>query len=498
MAFKGKEKSCIVIGAGIAGIAASIRLAAAGFKVRVYEKNESPGGKISEKRMGAFRFDTGPSLLTCPEYIGELFELFDKPAGNYIRFIQPDPVSRYYFPDDSWIDTYADKPKFAGELSGKRVRDSEKVFVVLRDAGNIYDLTREVFLERSLHKVRNYFNWPTLRGLLNFHRIHAFESMHRYNSRKLKDARLVRIFDRFANYVGSDPFKAPATLNVISHLELNRGVYVAEGGMYQVVRALVKLAEEAGVEIHTGMPADKIVVENKRVKGAVIAGSFVESDYVICNADIHNTYHKLLPEIKAPEFVLRQGASSSVLVFLWSMHRSVPGIELHTTFFGKDDESEYRAVFGEKTICSEPTIYVYNSSRAVPEDAPPGKSNWFVMITAPGHEGQNWDEMVDKSRRYILRKLSHVLKENIEALIEAEEILTPVHFMEMTHSRKGAIYGNNSNGIFSAFLRHPNFSNRIGGLYFCGGSVHPGAGIPLCLLSAKIATGMILRKEKKR
>ncbi len=497
MAIKAKERTCIVIGAGIAGIAASIRLAAAGFKVSVFEKNDTAGGKIAERRMGDFRFDTGPSLLTCPEYIEELFELCGKTVADYIRFRKADPISRYYFDDASFIDTYADRQKFTNELYGKAVSGPEKVFEALNDAEKIYSITREVFLERSLHKIRNYFNWPTLRGVLNFPRIHAFESMHRYNSRKLKDEKLVRIFDRFANYIGSDPFKAPATLNVISHLEMNQGVYVAEGGMYQVVRALVKLAKEAGVEIHTGMPADEIIVERKRVKGVVIAGRFVQSDYVVCNTDIHNAYHKLLPGIKAPEFVLRQAASSSVLVFLWSMKRSVSGVELHTTFFGKDDEEEYRAVFGEKTICNEPTIYVYNSSKLIPGDAPPGKSNWFVMITAPCHEGQPWDELVEKSRGYILRKLSVVLKENIGPLIEAEEILTPVHFMEMTQSWKGAVYGNNSNGIFSAFLRHPNFNSRIGGLYFCGGSVHPGAGIPLCLFSAKIATGMILKKEKK-
>jgi phytoene dehydrogenase-like protein len=147
-------------------------------------------------------------------------------------------------------------------------------------------------------------------------------------------------------------------------------------------------------------------------------------------------------------------------------------------------------------ISGDPTVYVYNSSLLVPQDAPPGMSNWFVMVSAPFNNGQDWDALVRETRKNILKKLSSALGENIADLIVSEQMLTPPMIERRTNAWQGSIYGTSSNGIFSAFLRHPNFSRKIKGLYFCGGSVHPGAGIPLCLLSAKITSAMVTRRTK--
>lgn len=486
-----KGEKAIVIGSGIAGLAAAIRLSVMGMNVMLLEANDELGGKIAQKNKNDFRFDLGPSVLTKPEYIIELFELCNKNAYDYIQLEKLDLIFRFYFSDGSFIDSFSDHKKLLEELKKKSKESASQVFSALKDSRRIYELTHEVFLERSLHKVKNYFNWPTIRGIINFNKVRVFESMHHYNARKLSDKRLVQIFDRYASYNGSSPFEAPATLNVINHFELNEGAYIPVGGMRKLIEALHKLLKECDVEIITGVKVDEIIIEKNQVKGVLVGNKLIESEYVICNTDIHVAYQKLLPGVRKPDFILNQPSSSSVLVFLWGMNTGVPKTGLHSTFFGSDDRIEYDAVFKGMTICDDPTIYLYNSSSHFKADAPTGKANWFVMVTAPMLDGQDWESLIAKARSSIIRKLSKTLGVNIESLIETEDVLSPESIEAHTGSWKGAIYGNSSNGIFSAFLRHPNFSKKNKGLYFCGGSVHPGAGIPLCLLSAKIVGGLI-------
>ncbi len=490
------SKKVFVIGAGIAGLAASIRLAKSGFRVQLLEANETAGGNIDEKKIDGFRFDCGPSILTKPEYVQELFLIWNKNPDEYIRFRKVDPLFRYFFSDGSFIDSFSDRIKFQKELSLKSDEPFHHVNTLLDDSEEIFKLTHEVFLERSLHEPKNYFNWVTLRGILRFNRVRAFQSMHSYNKNKFKDARLVRLFNSYASYNGSNPFEAPATLNVITHFAMNNGSYLPEGGMISITNSLMKLAEEVGVEIKLKTQVKKIRIENKKVTGVETDSDFLEADVVVSNADIHYTYQKLLSEIEMPQLISKQPRSSSVIVFYWGIKKIIPAVELHNTFFGKSDRAEYDALFKERTICDDPTFYLYNSSLLNPKDAPQGMSNWFVMVSAPFNNGQNWDQLVSKTKRSVLRKLSETFHENISDLIVSESTLTPVMIEQKTNAWLGSIYGYSSNGIFSAFFRHANFSRKVKGLYFCGGSVHPGAGIPLCLLSAKITSDLIERRTR--
>jgi phytoene desaturase len=492
---KNRQK-VVIIGAGIAGIAASIRLVQSGFHVQLLEANEVPGGNIRELRTDGFRFDCGPSILTKPEYIHELFRLCNKNPDDYIRFLKVDPLFRYFFPDGTFIDSFSDRGRFKKELEMKTGEPFDHVNKVLDDSKEIFNLTHEVFLERSLHEVKNYFNWPTLRGILKFKKVHAFKSMHSYNRKKFSDERLVRLFNRFASYNGSNPFEAPATLNVITHFAINDGSWLPEGGMISIINALVKLASESGVDIRLNTRANKIETANGKVSGVDTSEGFLQSDIVVSNADVHFTYQKLLPGIPMPKIISRQPRSSSVIVFYWGIKKVLPAVELHNTFFGSSDRNEYDAIFKEGKICDDPAVYIYNSSLMNPSDAPPGMSNWFVMVSAPHNDGQDWQKAVAETKKNVLKKLSEVLHENIEDLIVSEHILNPELIEARTNAWMGSIYGNSSNGIFSAFLRHANFSRRVKGLYFCGGSVHPGAGLPLCLLSAKITSDIIERRNK--
>lgn len=490
------QKKAIVIGAGVAGLAASIRLAKSGFRVQLIEANDQVGGNIREIRSGPFRFDTGPSILTKPEYIRELFLLWNKNPDDYIRFLQVEPLFRNFFSDGTYINSFTDRKKFETELKQKSAEPFSQVNKLLNESAEIFSLTHEVFLERSLHVAKNYLNWPTLRGILRFNRIRAFQSMHSYNRKTFRDERLVQLFNRYASYNGSNPFEAPATLNVITHFAVNGGSFLPEGGMISIAKALNKLADEVGVEIKLNSPVTKICHEDGIVKGVVSNDNFMPADVVLCNADIHFTYKNLLPDIPMPKIIAEQPRSSSVIVFYWGIKKIIPALELHNTFFGKSDIAEYDALFKKETICDDPTVYLYNSSSLNHADAPEGMSNWFVMVSAPFNNGQDWEKTTAELRKNILKKLSDILHEDVSSLIVSEKIMNPPMIEKNTNAWLGSIYGNSSNKIFSAFLRHANFSRKIKGLYFSGGSVHPGAGIPLCLLSAKITSELISRRVK--
>ncbi len=480
-----------MIGSGIAGLAVAIRLASKGFKITVFEANDCPGGKMGEFRAGGYRFDMGPSVFTMPEYVDELFNISGKNPRDYFSYAKLDTVFKYFFPDGTIIHSFSDKEKLASEFLKKTGVKKETVFRFLKRSELKYKITNPVFLQRSLHQPLNYLNYETLYGILNFHKIDAFRTMDEYNQNFFNEPRIAEIFNRYASYNGSNPYEAPATLNVIAHYEINSGVYLPIGGIYAIVKALVKLAEELGVVFKLSTPVKEIIVEGKVAKAIRTEKGALPFDIIISNADVYHTYHRLMPDAGKPEQILNQPKSSSVIVFYWGIKKATPELGVHNMFLSRDSKNEYDYIFKKGDVFSDPTIYLYVSSKLNADDAPPGCENWFVMITAPNNNGQDWDAIVKKARSYAMLKLGSTLQIDVSLLIEFEDILDPRVIEKRTSSAFGAVYGNSSNNKFSAFLRHPNFSRKIKNLYFCGGSVHPGAGIPLCLLSAKITAEMI-------
>jgi len=310
------------------------------------------------------------------------------------------------------------------------------------------------------------------------------------NRERLIDPKLVQLFNRFITYNGSSPYKAPGIFTMIPHLEHNLGAYFPKGGMYSITQSLFRLAKDIGVQFHFENPVKEILINNKTAIG-IRASEEVLADIVVSNMDVVPTYNQLMPSIKAPESTLTQERSSSAIIFYWGIKKEFPSLDLHNIFFSDDYKKEFKSIFQDNTISNDPTIYIHISSKAEKSDAPKGCENWFVMINVPSNRGQDWKKLIAQSRANILNKLSRILKLEIEPLIQLEELLTPELIESKTSSYQGALYGASSNSKFSAFLRHPNFKKSISGLYFAGGSVHPGGGIPLCLLSAQIVADLI-------
>ncbi|MGQ0827154.1 MAG: 1-hydroxycarotenoid 3,4-desaturase CrtD [Bacteroidota bacterium] len=486
------KRSCAVIGSGIAGLAAAVRIAAKGYAVDVYEKNNYPGGKIKELRKNGYRFDMGPSVLMLPELIDELFEICNKDPRDYYSYAPLETSFRYFFEDGCVINAYADVERFGKEIELKTI-DSKSTFDKYRkDIETKYNITIKVFIENSLHVVRNFLDWKTMHGLINFHKIDAFKSMNSGNKSFFKDPRLVQLFNNYATYVGSNPFAAPATMNVIQHLEINLGAYLPDKGMYSIVMALVKLAEEMGVKFHYNTSVEEIIISNTGLKNKKVIGiktkneELIKYDRVVSNMDIYYTFKKLLPKERSPQRILDQPKSSSVIGFFWGVNKTHEDLGIHNMLFAVDDEAEYKTIFENNTISDDPSIYISVSSKQITDDAPKDCENWFLFVTVPNDQGQDWNELVKRTRKNVIKKINRMLNTDIEKHIDFEELLTPIMIKENYSSPFGAVYGNSSDDKFASFFRHPNFSKKIKGLYFVGGSVHPGAGIPMCLNSAKI------------
>lgn len=484
-------KTAVVIGSGIAGMASAIRLAAKGFDVHVFDRNSFTGGKLHSFEKDGFRFDFGPSLFTMPQLVDDLFSICGKNPEDYFKYSKLEVTCHYFYEDGTRFKAYADTDKLdheAVEVFGVAPGTLKNY---LQYSFNIYKHTAPFFLQQPITRIKTFFDRRIWASLLNIPRFDIFSSMHKANQKRLKEKRLVQLFNRYATYNGSDPYRAPGILNVIPSLENAFGAYYPHGGMHSITRALEKLALDMGVVFHLNAGVKEITLNNHKATGIITENGAIHiADKVICNADMHFAYHQLLPGFKKPNIRLRQERSSSALVFYWGIKGKFNQLGLHNIFFSNDYASEFRALFKDKLPVSDPTVYINITSKMTATDAPEGHENWFVMINMPKQHYELDKPVIDQIRADVIQKLNRLLGVNLNECIVSETITTPNIIESKTGSYGGSLYGTSSNNALAAFLRHPN-DHAIKDLYFCGGSVHPGGGIPLCLWSAEIVSDLI-------
>lgn len=489
--------TAIIIGAGIAGIASAIRLAVQGFAVKVFEKNSYAGGKINYFEKDGYCFDGGPSLFTQPQLIEELFQLAGEPVQNYFNYEAVPVACTYFYEDGTIINGYANADKLAEELRNKVGEDKTAIKQYLQHSKHLYETTGSIFLNYSLHKWSTLQKAPIAKALINTKPANLFASFHSFNKNRFKQPHTVQLFNRYATYNGSNPYQAPGMLSVIPHLEYNEGVYYPKGGMISIAKALYRLAVKKGVQFYFDAPVQKIVHKSGKIVGVIANEESYLADIVVSNMDVYFTYKKLLQNEQKATKILRQERSSSAFIFYWGINKTFPQLGLHNIFFSNNYKAEFDHIFGLKQLYNDPTVYINITGKCEPGiQAPPNKENWFVMVNAPANVGQYTAGWQQELKQNILKKLSRLLHTDVEALIEVESVLNPVTIEENTSSYMGSLYGTSSNSRMAAFLRHPNFSNKLKGLYFVGGSVHPGGGIPLCLRSAKIMSDIVMNDKR--
>lgn len=486
-----KNRKAIVIGAGIGGIATAIRLAVKGYEVDVFEKNEVTGGKMYLIEKDGFYFDAGPSLFTQPANVEELFHLAGEDISTYFTYESVPVACRYFFENGKKINAYTNAEQFAEEMNKQTGEPAENVIRYLKDSELVYEKVGSIFLNYSLHRTSTWFHSRVIDAMRTVRLPYLFKTLDQFNKESFKTPEAVQIFNRYATYNGSNPYSAPGMLSLIPHLEQNQGTYYPHGGMINIPRALFALAEKKGVRFHLNTAVDQISKKNGKITGVMVNGEFLPSDLVVSNVDAYYTYKNLLRDESGANRILRSERSSSALIFYWGMNREFSELHLHNIFFSKSYEKEFDHLFRLKKCYPDPTVYVNITSKMESGQCPDGKENWFVMVNAPAKSTTDWDEDVQMLREAVVTKLGRMIGTDIAQAIEVEEILTPNGIQSRTDSYLGSLYGTSSNSKWAAFMRHPNRSSRNKGLYFTGGSVHPGGGIPLCLKSAKIVSDLI-------
>ena len=482
-----------VIGAGLGGLSVAIRLAHKGYDVTVFEQSSTSGGKAGTLTLGNCRFDTGPSLITMIHVLEELFTDVQENISDYISLIKLPVICKYFYPDGTIINGFNSPALFAEEIEKTTLDSKDQILNYLNYCKNIYNLSSDLFLGKSFGEISTFTNTNAIKTLLNFSGLDVFRTMDRANRTFFKDEKTIQLFNRYATYNGSSPYKVPATLNIIQHVEYGLGAYSAKGGVRAIAEGLEQLALKKGVRFVFNSTVQRIDTLGNRLTGITANSQHHPFDKVVSNADVYFTYDKLLNDSVSPDAkrYKKLEPSTSALVFYWSVKGKRPELEAHNILFTSHYKEEFSFLFERGELYHDPTVYIYISSKFEPGDADENTENWFVMINVPNTNVLKSEIDISTVRKNIQKKINSALAISIENLITKEHIMTPADIEKNTNSKFGSIYGISSNSRNAAFMRQHNRSKHYKGLYFTGGSAHPGGGIPLVLLSGKITAELI-------
>jgi phytoene desaturase len=488
----------LVVGAGIGGLATAVRLAAGGARVAVLEQDAQPGGKLNQWRSGGFTFDTGPSLVTMPGAIADLFRAAGRRMGDYLTLQPLHPICRYRWPDGTTFDADSDLAAMTAAIRRLDPRDVGAYLRFLAYGRALYERAARPFLfherPRPMDLLRRR-GWDVLR-------IGAFTTMDAAVRAHFHSPYLRQLFNRYATYNGSSPYAAPATLCLIPYLELAEGGWYIAGGLYRLAEALLRLAGELGVTTRTGARVEQVLFERRQAVGVRLAGGEeLRAATVVVNADPLYAYGALVPPALRPRgepaarATLGSDLSCSGFVLLLGTDCDFPALAHHNIFFSADYPAEFDALFRARRPAPDPTIYVSYTSRSDPTQAPPGGGNLFVLVNAPAlTPDADWAAWAGPYRERILDRLEAAGLPDLRRHLVVERTLTPADFAARFNAFGGALYGFSSNARLAAFRRPANRAPGLPGLFFVGGSAHPGGGIPLALLSARLVARAMQRE----
>lgn len=482
----------VIIGAGVGGLAAAVRLASTGHEVTVLEQAEDVGGKLGSLEAGGFRWDTGPSLLTMPQVLAETFAAGGVRLQDVLTLRRLDPIAQYRFADGSTVDAAADLDQFCDRLDAALQPGSGDDWRRLHaHAAEMWRVVEQPFLRGPIGGLAGLAR-RSLR-VRDVPVVAPHRTLRALGLRYLRDARLRMFLDRYATYTGSDPRRSPATLAVIPYIEQRFGGWYVDGGLYGIAQALAETARQRGAGIRTDTDVERIVVSGRDVRGVdLVGGEHVAAEVVVANADATTVYRDLLPPAlgAAPLRRLRRATPSlSGFVLLLGVDAAAGPPAHHTVLFPRDYDAEFNAIFGARPVpVADPTLYI--ASPDDPEVAPAGRRSWFVLANAPRAGAVDWNDAT--AQRYSEHLLSVLAARGIDlsGKIVEHHVVSPADLQRRTRAAGGAIYGTSSNGLRSAFLRPPN-TTPVNGLFLVGGSSHPGGGLPLVLLSAGIVADLV-------
>jgi phytoene desaturase len=491
-----KKPTAIVIGAGIGGIATAARLAKNGYDVTVLEKNDTPGGRANQIVRDGHRFDVGPTLFLMPEVWDETFSALGERMSDHLELRRIDPTYKVHFDDGLQLALTSD----IGDMQAQLEKVEKTAFTgflnYIAEGGRHYKMSLEKFVGRNFYNIFQYFS---LRNLPLLFQLKALKKHYSNVSRYFKDDRLKAAFTFQNMYLGLSPYDAPATYSLLQYTELAEGVWYPMGGMYAGIQALVRIAENLGVKFIYNAPVKKIVTNHNKVLGVLLEdGTPLIADIFVGNADLPYIYKELLPENKEAKKLENKLYTCSTIMFYWGVDKEYPQIAHHNVFLGGDYKASFDQIFTDHTLPEVPSFYVHAPARTDQAAAPQGQDTLYVLVPV-GHldarSEQDWDALVKRARRTVLTRLANEMgAEDLEEHIKFEIVYQPKVWQERFNLEKGAAFGLSHNFWQVGYLRPQNRHKRYKNLYFAGASTHPGTGLPIVLLSARLTTERILEE----
>ena len=489
-------KNAIIIGSGFGGLATAIRLQALGLDVTIMEKNEQIGGHASQLSIDGYTFDMGPSLITAPSIIEDVFRAAGRNISDYLNMIKLDPYYRIYFHDKTFVDYNGDREEMKIQMARFDPQDASNYDRFMRDCKNIYDAVITDGLGSE-----PFMSWKAMfRFVPKAIKLNALLPSYSFVKRYFKDPKNRFMFSFHPLFIGANPFRAPSIFLMIPYLEKAGGVWFSEGGMYSLVKAFAKVFKELGGTIKTNHEIQEIPVINGHAVGVVANNRHYPADVIVSNADVAHTYKYLIKSEHRKKWqdkkIEKASYSMSAFLIYLGVRKQYPELLHHTLILSERYKELIFDIFKRKILADDFSMYLHAPSRTDPTMAPPGGESMYVLIPVSNLSADiDWDKMSKPFTEKILNFLEHDfglkdLQKNIDVL----ETFNPVDFKNIRNSHLGTPWGMEPHLLQTAIFRPHNRSEDIKGLYFSGAGTHPGAGLPGVLLTAEV-TEKVIRQD---
>ena len=481
-------KKVVVIGSGFGGIAAALRLRAKNYEVTLLEKHPDLGGRARVFKKNNFIYDGGPTVITAPYLLEELFALFNKNISDYTKIVPLELWYRFVFEDGSSFDYSGNEVSMKNQIENLSKDDFSGYEKLLSFTEKIFD---KGFTELST-KPFNEISFM-IKQIPSLLKLRSYQSVYKLVSSFISNDKLRRVFSMHPLLVGGNPFTTTSIYTLILFLEKKWGIHYSMGGTGSIVKGLEKLMSEENIKVLKNSEATEIISENKKIKGVKINNkNIIECDYVVCNSDPPNVYNNLIKSKKNYGFLFnekikRMNYSMGLFVYYFGSKKQYKDVAHHTICFGNSYKEHLNKIFDQKILSDDISYYLHRPSATDTSMAPEGQDAFYVLVPVPNNlSGINWSDEGEKFKEIVLNKMDKTVLPGIKENVVSDFYLTPDYFANELSTLHGSGFSIQPRFTQSAYFRFHNKSEVFDNLYFVGAGTHPGAGMPGVLSSAKV------------